>query len=73
LLAIAGSSGPAQLSNCAINLRREFGDDDFVEYGGNSISTGPRQVCFQITETSAISNSQRQVHQALKKLGCRFA
>ena len=73
------SSEPAQLSSCAINLSgATFGDNDFVDYVRRQFEihpVPPGMICFEITETSAITNlpSAKRLIQALKKLGCRFS
>ena len=73
------SSEPARLSSCAINLSgATFGDNDFVDYVRRQFEihlVPPGMICFEITETSAITNlpSAKQFIQALKKLGCRFS
>jgi EAL domain-containing protein (putative c-di-GMP-specific phosphodiesterase class I) len=73
------SSGPTQLSSCAINLSgATFSDDDFVDYVRRQFEihrVPPEMICFEITETSAIANlpSAKRLIQALKKLGCRFS
>ncbi len=75
----SGSSEPAQLSSCAINLSgATFGDDDFVDYVRRQFEihqVPPGMICFEITETSAIADlpSAKRFIQALKKLGCRFS
>jgi diguanylate cyclase (GGDEF)-like protein/PAS domain S-box-containing protein len=72
-------SEPARLSSCAINLSgATFGDNDFVDYVRRQFEihqVPPGMICFEITETSAITNlpSAKQFIQALKKLGCRFS
>jgi diguanylate cyclase (GGDEF)-like protein len=74
-----GSSDPAQLSSCAINLSgATFSDIDFVGYVQRQFEihrVPPEMICFEITETSAIANlsSAKRLIQALKKLGCRFS
>jgi diguanylate cyclase (GGDEF)-like protein len=74
-----GSSEPAQLSSCAINLSgATFGDNDFVDYVRQQFKihrVPPEMICFEITETSAITNlpSAKRFIQALKRLGCRFS
>jgi len=74
-----GSSEPARLSSCAINLSgATFGDNDFVDYVRRQFKihrVPPGMICFEITETSAITNlpSAKRFIQALKKLGCRFS
>jgi diguanylate cyclase (GGDEF)-like protein/PAS domain S-box-containing protein len=73
------ASEPTRLSSCAINLSGvTFGDNDFVDYVRRQFEihqVPPGMVCFEITETSAITNlsSAKQFIQALKKLGCRFS
>jgi diguanylate cyclase (GGDEF)-like protein/PAS domain S-box-containing protein len=63
----------------AINLSgTSLSEDRFLEYVVNELSTRrlPKgAICFEITETAAISNLSRVVHfmQALKKLGCKFS
>lgn len=72
-------SEPARLSSCAINLSgATFGDNDFVDYVRRQFEiypVPPGMICFEITETSAITNlpSAKQFIQALKRLGCRFS
>jgi diguanylate cyclase (GGDEF)-like protein len=79
LAARLSSSGPAQLSSCAINLSgATFGDDDFVDYVRQQFDiyqVPPGMICFEITETSAIADipSAKRFIRALKKLGCRFS
>jgi diguanylate cyclase (GGDEF)-like protein/PAS domain S-box-containing protein len=63
----------------AINLSgTSLSEDRFLEYVVNELEsqklpTGA--ICFEITETAAISNLSRVVHfmQALKNLGCKFS
>ena len=74
-----GSSEPVPLLSCAINLSgMTFGDADFVDYVRRQFEihqVPPEMICFEITETSAITNlpSAKRFIQALKKLGCRFS
>jgi diguanylate cyclase (GGDEF)-like protein/PAS domain S-box-containing protein len=69
----------AQLSSCAINLSgATFGDNDFVDYVRRQFEihrVPPGMICFEITETSAITNlpSAKRFIKALKRLGCRFS
>jgi diguanylate cyclase (GGDEF)-like protein/PAS domain S-box-containing protein len=73
------SSAPGRLSSCAINLSgATFGDDDFVDYVRRQFEihrVPPGMICFEITETSAITNlpSAKRFIEALKRLGCRFS
>jgi diguanylate cyclase (GGDEF)-like protein len=73
------SSEPSLLSSCAINLSgATFGDNDFVDYVRRQFKihrVPPGMICFEITETSAITHlpSAKRFIQALKRLGCRFS
>ena len=73
------SSEPSLLSSCAINLSgATFGDNNFVDYVRRQFEihrVPPRMICFEITETSAITHlpSAKRFIQALKRLGCRFS
>ncbi len=64
---------------CAINLSGQtLGNRDFLEYVCNTIrefDVSPDILCFEITETAAISNLSDATHfiNHLKELGCRFA
>ena len=77
-LADRNDDGPARYT-LAINLSgTSLSEDRFLEF---VISELKKQnlpdgaICFEITETAAISNLSRVVHfmQALKKLGCKFS
>jgi diguanylate cyclase (GGDEF)-like protein/PAS domain S-box-containing protein len=63
----------------AINLSgTSLSEDRFLEFVVNELEKQqlPKgAICFEITETAAISNLSRVVHfmQALKKLGCKFS
>jgi diguanylate cyclase (GGDEF)-like protein len=63
----------------AINLSgTSLSEDRFLEYVINELEAQklPKgAICFEITETAAISNLSRVVHfmQTLKKLGCKFS
>lgn len=69
----------AGLHECAINLSgQSLADEGFAEFvmealRSNAVPAG--KICFEITETAAISNltSARQFFKKLKALGCRFA
>ena len=71
-------TGPARYT-LAINLSgTSLSEDRFLEYviaelKKHRLAEGA--VCFEITETAAISNLSRVIHfmQALKKLGCKFS
>lgn len=74
---VAAAGNP--LAMCAINLSgATFNDEDFVDFVREQFrSTGvaPASVCFEITETAAISNlaAADRFIRALKVLGCSFA
>jgi len=63
----------------AINLSgTSLSEDRFLEFVINELETQnlpDGAICFEITETAAISNLSRVVHfmQELKKLGCKFS
>ena len=69
----------SELNMCAINLSgQSLGEQTFTEFVVQQVETGPlnpRQICFEITETAAISSLARATEfvTALKRLGCRFA
>ena len=77
-LADRSSDGQARYT-IAINLSgTSLSEDRFLEYVVDELRTQnlPKgAVCFEITETAAISNLSRVIHfmQALKKLGCLFS
>ncbi|MBA1330931.1 hypothetical protein QQ73_07085, partial [Candidatus Endoriftia persephone str. Guaymas] len=62
-----------------INLSgHSIGDERFSEFIGNSFETfgiPPEKICFEITETAAVSNLEvaRRLMLEIKQLGCRFA
>ena len=64
---------------CSINLSgQSFTDPGFVEYVIEQItnsSVPPECVCFEITETAAVSNLTQTVKfmEAIKKIGCYFS
>jgi len=71
-------SGEARFT-IAINLSgTSLSEDRFLEYVIDELEKQKLPagaVCFEITETAAISNLSRVIHfmQALKKLGCKFS
>lgn len=72
-----GHRGPMAI--CAINLSgASVGDDDFLEFLRQQFKADgipPQMICFEITETVAISNLSSAIRfiNELKDLGCRFA
>ncbi|MFZ5734591.1 MAG: putative bifunctional diguanylate cyclase/phosphodiesterase [Pseudomonadota bacterium] len=77
LRTIAAAGNPFAL--CAINLSgATFNDEDFVDFVREqfrSSGVAPASICFEITETAAISNlaAAGRFIRALKALGCSFA
>ena len=76
------SSNPEQLTDlsmCSINLSgHSLVDEEFQNYVSDSLrklKIPPDKICFEITETAAITNLSRAVRfiVGLKKEGCRFA
>jgi EAL domain-containing protein (putative c-di-GMP-specific phosphodiesterase class I) len=69
----------SNLTKCAINLSgQSVGDDDFLSFIKSQISLynlNPTKICFEITETAAISNLNKATEfiTELKTLGCVFA
>lgn len=63
----------------AINLSgNTFGDEEFLTFIHQQLEhfgIEPKRICFEITETAAITKLSSAIHfiQELKKLGCRFA
>lgn len=72
-------SGEEPLAVCAINLSGiSIGDDDFLDYLREQFrrfAIAPHLICFEITETSAISNLGSAIRfiNELKALGCLFS
>ncbi|MDH3337821.1 MAG: EAL domain-containing protein [Gammaproteobacteria bacterium] len=77
-LADRNTDGEARYT-LAINLSgTSLSEDRFLEYVIKELEAQqlpPGAICFEITETAAISNLSRVIHfmQALKKLGCKFS
>jgi diguanylate cyclase (GGDEF)-like protein/PAS domain S-box-containing protein len=73
------SDGPEARYTLAINLSgTSLSEDRFLDFVVAELSRQELPagaICFEITETAAISNLARVVHfmQELKKLGCRFS
>ncbi|MBA1241938.1 EAL domain-containing protein [Pseudomonas japonica] len=71
--------GDEPLAICAINLSGiSIGDDDFLDYLREQFrrfAIAPHLICFEITETSAISNLGSAIRfiNELKALGCLFS
>ncbi|MDX1654332.1 MAG: EAL domain-containing protein [Candidatus Competibacteraceae bacterium] len=67
------------VETCTINLSgQSFGDDKFLDYLAECFSNSrvpPSRICFEITETAAISNLGKATKfiRRLKEIGCRFA
>lgn len=74
---IAAAGNPFAM--CAINLSgATFNDEDFVNFVREQFrnsGVAPASICFEITETAAISNlaAADRFIRALKALGCSFA
>lgn len=68
-----------RLSLCAINLSgNSLGEEDFTGFVTEEFARAdipPSKICFEITETAAISNlaAATRFISTLKELGCRFA
>ncbi|MEJ2645222.1 MAG: EAL domain-containing protein [Gammaproteobacteria bacterium] len=69
----------ARLHMCTINLSgHSLGDESFLPFVVHELAaTGipPQRICFEITETAAVSNLSGALHfmRELKEHGCRFA
>ncbi len=78
-LADGSSKNDAARFTLAINLSgTSLSEDRFLEYVIQELERHKLPegaICFEITETAAISNLARVIHfmQALKKLGCKFS
>jgi diguanylate cyclase (GGDEF)-like protein/PAS domain S-box-containing protein len=68
-----------QISLCAINLSASsLNDENFLTMVCDQLeshSIPGAKICFEITETAAVSNLNKAIHfmKTLKKYGCRFA
>ncbi|OOZ39210.1 hypothetical protein BOW53_12570 [Solemya pervernicosa gill symbiont] len=68
-----------QLAHCAINLSgKSLGDDHFHEFVTEILThtcVPPNKICFEITETAAITNLDKAIRfiTTFKAMGCRFA
>ena len=79
LAARVGQAGSIPISACAINLSgATFNDENFIafvrdEFAAHGIA--PDLICFEITETAAISDMPSAIRfmDALRSLGCHFA
>ncbi|MFN0317978.1 MAG: EAL domain-containing protein [Burkholderiales bacterium] len=73
------ADGGEPVTLCAINLSgASVGDERFLEFAREQIQQfrGPREtVCFEITETTAITNLDKATHfiEQLKIEGCKFS
>jgi len=71
--------GKKKLLNLSINLSAAFLADesslDYIHYEFQEFGISPSSICFEITETAAITNMDRatQFIHDMKKLGCTFA
>ncbi|WP_439815905.1 putative bifunctional diguanylate cyclase/phosphodiesterase [Zavarzinia sp. CC-PAN008] len=71
--------GASPIATCAINLSGvTIGDETFLQFLEAQFAqhpVPPSMICFEITETSAISNMDDAAHfiAALRAMGCRFA
>jgi diguanylate cyclase (GGDEF)-like protein len=78
-LSIIARKGASFPYVCAINLSGQtLSEDGFLEYVIEQIKlhkVDTKRICFEITETSVISNlnKARQFMHALRKIGCRFS
>ncbi|UCE89097.1 MAG: EAL domain-containing protein [Pseudomonadota bacterium] len=74
-----GTAGMQAEQSFAVNISgQSLCEDNFLDYVQQQIAqhrTNPSQLCFEITETSAIVNLTRAMHfiATLKQLGCRFS
>lgn len=72
-------SALASIGTCSINVSGgSIADEDFLAFVHEQLRSTPvpaKIICFEITETAAISNLAKATHfiQGLKQLGCRFS
>ncbi len=70
---------PQNLFSCSINLSGqsfcEEGFSDFIINKIKSTAVSPKLLCFEITETAAVSNLSQTIEfmNKIKKLGCQFS
>ena len=75
----SGEIGKRSIAMCGINISgASFNDDEFVDFVRRQFAIhgiAPTSICFEITETSAISNiaSAGRLISDLQQLGCSFA
>jgi diguanylate cyclase (GGDEF)-like protein/PAS domain S-box-containing protein len=76
---VRSSTSCREARDYAINLSgASLNDDKFLDFLGDTLQRAPasaRALCFEITETVAVSNfgRVREVMQHLRQYGCRFA
>ena len=69
----------ARLDWCAINISpHSINDKDFIQFLVEKLKTSalpPKQICFDLTEKSVLSNvmAARHFMDSFRELGCRFA
>ena len=75
----AVAAGPTPLATCAINLSgQSLCEDQFLDFVVDQlqrVDITPAQICFEITETAAVTHLTRAMRfiATLKGMGCRFA
>jgi len=78
-MALANLGARADSTRLAINVSgQSLGDAGFLDYVTEQLEgsgAGPAQICFEITETSVITDLKHALNfiHALKQRGCRFA